>query len=352
MPLRNYGVPKGKAILGKRPGAGRTPHYQVQVLAGVDHFRIAINVLSQTSPPDLLFILNEDFKHPVTNGLTELSDGLTTVPCQPGGHALDFVRGNLFKRAAMKTLPPFRQGPDNDLVDRIDSHIQRAIDDHEASIFAFGEHWGPGDSSQAYPDTGPDRYFGFTPQRGIHDIHMNQGNAGRFRKDDGVYQDGGILIHFPALAAADGQPGWPEHWVAFFAAFQSQSWHTDNKDGHAPLSPEVAHQEDRVQIVAALVNPQGTDTGNETVTLLNTTPTPIDLTGWTIADSHNQTSAAPSGPLAAGATTVVALDGKGAQLGNHGGIISLLDDKGTKVDGVKYTGDEAQRQGYQVTFRD
>ena len=35
------------------------------------------------------------------------------------------------------------------------------------------------------------------PGNGIHDIHMNQGNAAQFVGDDGVYQDGGLLVHFP-----------------------------------------------------------------------------------------------------------------------------------------------------------
>src|SRR3954462_9450194 len=43
-----------------------------------------------------------------------------------------------------------------------------------------------------------DDYFGFLPGRGIHDIHMNQGNPpGQFAKDNGPWQDGGLLFEFP-----------------------------------------------------------------------------------------------------------------------------------------------------------
>ena len=62
--------------------------------------------------------------------------------------------------------------------------------DEEALVYAFGERWGP-ENNKA------DNYFGFVPGNGIHDIHMNQGNAGRFEADDGVWQDGGLLFHFP-----------------------------------------------------------------------------------------------------------------------------------------------------------
>ena len=44
------------------------------------------------------------------------------------------------------------------------------------------------------------------------------------------------------------------------------------------------------------------------------------------------------------------LDGKGAQLGNKGGIITLLDPDGLKVDGVSYTRDQVRRQGWTRVF--
>jgi len=45
----------------------------------------------------------------------------------------------------------------------------------------------------------------------VHDIHMNQGNSGAFGRDDGVWQDGGLLMHFPGES----------RWVAVFLAFQA-----------------------------------------------------------------------------------------------------------------------------------
>ena len=55
--------------------------------------------------------------------------------------------------------------------------------------------------------------LGFVPGNGIHDIHMNQGNVGSFVRDDGVWQDGGVLFHFPG----------EQQWTAIFLKFQSQS---------------------------------------------------------------------------------------------------------------------------------
>jgi hypothetical protein len=39
-----------------------------------------------------------------------------------------------------------------------------------------------------------------------------------------------------------------------------------------------------------------------------------------------------------------------AQLGNSGGIITLLDPAGLKVDGVSYTKEQARREGWLIVF--
>ncbi len=73
----------------------------------------------------------------------------------------------------------------------------------------------------------PDSYFHFKPGNGIHDIHMNQGNVEKWKADNGIWQDGGILIHFEK----------EEEWIGIFLAFQSQSWCTD-EEGHARVPVE------------------------------------------------------------------------------------------------------------------
>jgi uncharacterized protein YukJ len=122
----------------------------------------------------------------------------------------------------MRTLPPDLSGPDNDLADLLDHYVARAIADPAATLYAFGQRWGP--------EPQPDKVFGFSPGGGVHDIHMNQGNAGQFQRDDGVWQDGALVIHFPA------EP----RWVGIFLAFQSQSWHTDDVTGHAITATQQA----------------------------------------------------------------------------------------------------------------
>jgi hypothetical protein len=131
-------------------------------------------------------------------------------------------------------------------------------------------------------------------------------------------------------------------------AFQSQAWHTDDRtgrrlEGQGPAEPDL-----RVLIVGALVNPIGPAPERETVTLLNATPQAIDLAGWQLADQQKRKQTL-AGAIAAGETRRIALD-PSVQLGNKGGIITLLDDRGLKVHGVSYTKADAELEGWTVVF--
>jgi hypothetical protein len=202
-------------------------------------------------------------------------------------------------------------------------------------VYAFGERWGPEQDKR-------DKIFGFLPGNGIHDIHMNQGNHPQFAQDDGVWQDGALVFRFPTT----------DQWAAVFLAFQSQAWHTDDSSGHAITEPGPIPgptEPDRVvRIVGALVNPIGPAPEPETVTLLNTSPEPVQLDGWMLADgSKNKQSL--TGTIAAGVTSTIAVRPP-VHLGNRGGIITLLDEQGLKVDGVSYTEQQAQREGWTLVF--
>jgi uncharacterized protein YukJ len=349
MPLKQYGVLKGTAI-DRRLGAGQSPHYQVRVVDDQTDYRIAINVKSRLEPSTLEYLVDDDFRHPVTQGLTELTPGFHLLPSKPGGLALDFIRGNLFDPRDVKTLPYDVPGPDNDLNEKIDHYVQRAMSAEEAEVYAFGERWGP--------EPKKDKYFGFQPGNGIHDIHMNQGNAKQFEKDDGVWQDGGMLLRFPAQ----------DQWVAVFLKFQSQTWHTDDQTGHQipttpggppsdeePLPPigdpgslpTPERPDGLVRIVGALVNAVVTPE-LETVTLLNTSPQAVDLAGWTLLDK-NKNRQPLSGQLASGESLRVRVQAP-VQLSNQGGIITVLNSDGLRVDGVSYTRDQARHPGWTIVF--
>lgn len=337
MSLANYGVLKARPV-DRRLGTGSNPHYQILAVDDQERWRIAVNVKSQLAPSELQYLIVPQFRHAVTDLLEPLEPGWHRLPSGPAGTALDYIRGNLLDFADMTALPFNVPGPDNDLNERIDQYIQRAMADEQAWLYAFGEPWGP--------ESVRDKIFGFSPGRGVHDIHMNQGNSGSFIKDDGVWQDGGLILRFP------GQ----DQWVAIFLKFQSQAIHTDDVTGHrltdVPQPPPTPtptpdRPDGLVRILAAQVNTL-TSPEDETVILLNTSPQPIDLNGWSLADSRKNRKPL-TGSLPPGEPRVFHVRPE-VELSNKGGIISLLNAQGLKVHGVSYTRDQAREPGWTLVF--
>jgi uncharacterized protein YukJ len=337
MPLKNYGVLACRVLESRAEGGAGAPHFQIRGRGGEQDFRIAVNVLSQESPSELLYAADEAFEHPVLKDLPDLQDGFSVLPNTPGQSAFDYIRGNLFDRESMRPLPPKAPGPDNDLADKLHHFVDRAAADPTARLYAFGERWGPENGL-------PDKIFGFSPGNGVHDIHMNQGNTGRFTRDDGIWQDGGLLLHFPASA----------QWVAVFLAFQSQSWHTDERTGHTlptvhAVGPFAGPDEPDhvVRIVAARVSDAGQQ--RETVTLLNAGAADLDLAGWALLDAREHRMPLPSTRLPAGEAARIPV-GPPVRLDGEGGLLTLLDPAGLKVDGVAYTDRQAQAEGRTIVF--
>jgi uncharacterized protein YukJ len=208
----NYGVLKG-TVTGHLRNAD-DDHYQILVSAGNTMFRIAINVHSGLNPPDLLFQSLTSLPASVTEQLTALPPGFRKLPGKPGGLAQDFVRGGIVKTDKFKVVPGEAPGVDNDLKDTMESAVVAAVDQEGSIVYAFGARWGP--------ESKKDQYFKFVPGNGIHDIHMNQGNDKSHAGDDGVFHDGCLIFQYPGGKVR-----------AFFLAFQSQSFQTDDKTGHA-----------------------------------------------------------------------------------------------------------------------
>lgn len=344
MAIANYGLFKGRAI-SRRLATGSSPHYQIHLVNEEgDHFRVAINVLSQTAPSEVMFYVKPFFVHPLTDIVKPMPSGFSLLASVPNSGALDFIRGNLFPSGMMTPLPINAPGPDNDLNEKLDQVVQRAMSDEDALVYAFGQRWGP--------ESKTDNYFGFKPGNGIHDIHMNQGNSGKFVKDDGVWQDGGLLFEFPNQ----------NQWTAVFIKFQSQSWHTNDQTGHTvteqddggPINPDPIQPQPTenlpdgvVRILAAMVNSKQSPE-KEWVYLLNTSDRNLALAGWHLLDK--QKSKMPlSGTIGPGEVIRVEIVAPVA-LSNKGGIISVINDNGLKVDGVSYTREQANQPGWTIKF--
>ncbi len=223
MPVRHYCLFKGW-VVERQLATQKNPHYQIHAIDTLTDYRISVNVFSNIVKArnrllsQVEFTLVEDFRHPVTTRLEKLEPGLYPLDkpkdrC-PDGLALDYIRGNLFNPDFMKPVPFNLPGPNNDLNDYLDKYIRLAITDKETLVCAFGSHWGP--------ENWRDKIFGFKPGNGVHNIHMNQGNApGMFGGDNGIWQDGGLLFYL----------GKENRWAGFFIKFQQQTWDTWDDSG-------------------------------------------------------------------------------------------------------------------------
>src|SRR5215213_1123894 len=323
---------------------GKTSHFYILLEGAGQRFRVAVNTRSGTShsrKSDLLYFADEDFRHEVTRLLVDVPDGYLDVESRSGGLALDYQRGGMFDRRHMRRIPASLPGPRNDLVDELDFYVERSLANPNSRLHAYGTRWGPEIHT-------PDQVFGFKPGNGIHDVHMNQGNRDEHWHDNGIWSDGGLIFQWR-------EPG-SDQWSAIFLAFQTQSWHTDDRGDPVPYPDHddrrpAAPNSDRAavaRIVSAFVHPNDETVGVEHVSIRNDSEDPLPVGGWQLLNR---------------AGDAVVLDGvvppravrrfelrRDVPLSSRGGVIRLLDNDGEEVDGVSYTRNEARRKHGSLTF--
>ncbi|KAK4658321.1 hypothetical protein QC762_100090 [Podospora pseudocomata] len=342
MPLKGYGIWKGTAT--KWDGTAKPGHGHI-TFSDTTSTRLdaAVNIESKSSDSRLVYWVIRDLQ-PVsatfTHSLQALPRGFHPQKgtLKTGSLGLDFLRLNLFHPQDGILLSHNTPGTSHNILDYLNPILNQAVV-QKADIYLFGEP--------------------YNDKTGIHDIHMNQGNSGQWKKDNGIFQDGGIILAFP-----DG------HWEGIFLAFAVQTYKTDEQgmpvgDTFAKLlgggkQPGEGDEEepepivgDGIKIEAALVNPHGPDQqpsrgDGETVYLLNRSVTTVDLEGWRIENGSGQSHVLNGVSLAVQSKKGVAVPG--VALGNKGGVISLKDNGGKLVHQVKYSRDQAQREGALVYF--
>ncbi len=115
-----------------------------------------------------------------------------------------------------------------------------------------------------------------------------------------------------------------------------------------PVPVPVPFGKRAIKIIAALVNPiEKEEAGFETVTLLNTTNSDIDITGWLIADNTGKQKL--TGSIAKGDTLRVHLTGQ-VRLSNTRDTITILDADNKIADQVFYEKKQLPKEGYTVLF--
>jgi uncharacterized protein YukJ len=281
-------------------------------------FRAAINIKSIDQDSRLAYWVNyKTAEHKMVQKLANLDFGFHPLE-ELDGQGLDYIRSGLFDTKSGRVLPHDIPGPNNDMIDVLVPEVKQSIE-KRAEVYIFGAC--------------------FNTRNGMHDVHMNQGNIGKFGHDDGVFQDGGLLIHYKDT----GQ------WTGVFLAFASQAVHTDNKTGHAipPLTwgeflPKEL-TENSVGIKEAFIKKQ------KSVSLANFTSHKVSLASWKLYNSAGQAQELP-GDAALNSMATRSFEVPNLPLSSDGDIITLLNEQGLKVDGVSYNSQQGKLEGKPIVF--
>ncbi|KAJ5898705.1 hypothetical protein N7504_008993 [Penicillium tannophilum] len=295
--------------------------------------RAVINIRSgEKEESRLAYWIDHNYNdHPIINSLTDLPLGfhpLADAKQSPVGLRTDYIRSNLFKINTGQILAHDDPNPENDIADAIEPEIEKAINEH-ADLYLFGA-----------------RFIDF---KGIHNLHMNQGNIDEWKHDDGVFQDGAILIHYPSS----------NRWLALFIGFASQAVHTDDSTGHAIASGVWSNYlshigthinlMNSVTIDEASVNSIGSQPRRRSVTLTNVTNHKKPVSSWKIMNSTGEFQTLPA-DASLDAMASHSFDIPDVPLSDHGDTITLMNEQGLKVDGVSYRPQHERIEGQSVMF--
>lgn len=304
-----------------------------------------MNIMSSDKDTRLVywFVSNFNASQPSTSKLQALSQGFSS---QKGSTSLglDFLREGFLdvNKGTLLSHDPKDPNETNDILSYLDPIMNQAVQE-KATIYLWGSKYSDSNGSS-----------------GIHDIHMNQGNSGSFKRDNGTYQDGGIVIESPSGT-----------WEGIFLAFATQTLKTDSSgdpegetfaqalggDTTATTSTSAARSthatKGTVGIEAALVNPVGPDSNptqgpRETVYVQNKSASAQSLQGWTIENDKGEGETL--GDVELSAHSKRGFEVPSAPLSNKGGKILLKDAQGTIVSEVSYTAKEAKKEGRLVYF--
>jgi uncharacterized protein YukJ len=343
----NYSCLKGK-IDRFEPAPAGNPHLWMLVGAGSDSFFATVNIQSSKDAPGspvaetyLNFFIDDDFQHPIVKHLRGLQPGLQQQERSYAAGALDFIKGNLFDPRKMRVLPSEGAG-DNNLIGRLQALFGLARDQNDDIVIVGSQ----------FPTTHgqTDAVFGETPAFGIDNTHMAQGDPPEIDAklhENGAWHDGAIFLFSTTT----------DRVTAIFLAFQTQAWQTD-ANGQA-VDGTTGFEAPRYDLsggklgnllpasapLAELTSLNRLADGSGQLVVANMSTKPLDLTGWSVTTPGASldlpaTTIAPGQPLSVTLQSEFVVD--------TGGILSLLDARGLRADGVAYLGGPAS--GWSTSF--
>lgn len=343
----NYSCLKGKIDRFKPAPAGN-PHLWMLIDVGSDSFFATVNIQSSKDAPGspvaetyLNFLVVDDYRHPIVDHLRELQPGLKQQERTYAAGALDYIKGNLFDPRQMRVLPSQSAGSDS-LIGRLQALFGLARDQND-DIVIVGSQF-----ATSHGQT--NAVFGETPAFGIDNTHMAQGDPPDIDAklhENGTWHDGAIFLFSTTT----------DRVTAIFLAFQTQAWQTD-ANGQA-LDGTTGFEAPRYDLtggklgnplpapapLAELTSLNRLADGSAQLVVANMSAQPLDLSGWKVTTPDASldlpaTTIAPGQPLPVTLPNGFVVD--------TGGILSLLDARGLRVDGVAYLGGPAT--GWSTSF--
>jgi uncharacterized protein YukJ len=182
-----YGALVGRITDGKENPNGSSPHYEILVDAAGTPYRIAVNIRS-VEGSEVLAYSDSQYTNDTKLGLSKRlsgAQGFSALVTGKNGQGLDYLRDDLFPIDQMQPIAP--DGKGSSLSALLDTQIQRAKNDTLAVVLAIGDK---------FDDYATREPLAFALGRGVHDIHMMQGNSGRFADDNRINGDGALFIRF------------------------------------------------------------------------------------------------------------------------------------------------------------
>ena len=198
MKREKYVMLRGK-VMNKWYDIDERAHYHITVEASDKKYDIAINIGSisykgkifNSSPLNIYY--DEEYKHLILKEMLKYGVGITLCSDKV---KLDYVRGNLFDKRKVRRINGLSKKKMY-LIEIIEKNVKEAILNKDIEIFIFGNL--------------------YDNEKGIHDIHMNQGSQSPHDVNDRANNDGGIFFYNNET----------EKWTSLFIMFENQTLHTD-----------------------------------------------------------------------------------------------------------------------------
>ncbi|WP_425360668.1 MULTISPECIES: DUF2278 family protein [unclassified Candidatus Tisiphia] len=218
--LKNYTCVKGTVLEDLEDSTKHTmTHHNFIVQANQLDYQVNIDIQSDSRANVKLYYVDQLNNNELLTNLAKLgNEGLFRLDKLNQAYRLDYFRSGILPVDYLKnSLAKSWQ----EISSLLDMHIIRGT-----KICILGESYDDTETREVVPyGLQLKQQHSQLPPRGIHDIHLNQGNYNPHSKDNGIYQDGAIFIETPNNSIK-----------AFFFMFDEQSLNTD--DSGNPVDDE------------------------------------------------------------------------------------------------------------------